>query len=243
MLLLSAVTSPTTSGGFVLIGWMNLSLQLLFLVASAQTDCICCDQCKMAAPGFLPSVTRLCSSLSQYYNPKPVKLEPGCFMRCCLFNLLLSLSVSSPDQGLDSSVCLAVLPATTRKSASCTVAMTSPALQLKTLDRRWTTSQKQSPPPAAAAVLGYWRLNQRTALLPQETNLVEKMMGKKKQKTCWREWLMIADLLRLFPPPLVHTSPLSPCCPAVKLWSPPSTCRCCLRKTPAMPSASSNNTR
>lgn len=59
----------------------------------------------------------------------------------------------------------------------------SPAPQRKTLDQRWTQSQKQSLAPAAAA-LG--RAKQRRSLLYPETllhlNLEEKMVSDQRRR-------------------------------------------------------------
>lgn len=111
--------------------------------------------------------------------------------------LSLPPSVSRLGQGMNSSVCLAVLPATTTMRAPSTGKgpTVNPALQLKTLDRRWTVSLKRNPAPAAAALglLRQWQqhlrgVKQRASHLFVEMllNVEERMMMHTRRRETHR---------------------------------------------------------
>lgn len=149
----------------------------------------------------------------------------------------LSSSPSSPAQPPDYLICPAVLPATITKRTSCTEATVSPALPPEILDQRWTGIQSRSPSPAAAAAAALLRRMRRSSALRLKVEgktRTRDRSGRASLKQRCRPTPRIRP-----PPPFCSRGPhLVPV-----LWSPPSTCGCCLRNTPATPSASSNCTR
>ena len=157
-----------------------------------------------------------------------------------------------------SSAWLAVPPATTSGPAPCLIgaAAAIPALQQRTLDRRWAGSQTQSPAPAAAALRRIYQKSRtslkhrRPPLLLLRLNVEEERRQEERRRARkttagQRRWLEELHLSSLSPPPppWLLTSPLWPSCPALRRSSPPSACRCCRRRATTTLSLLNNRRR